>query len=439
MSLRKKILIIFAVVSLSMVIAIGGFISYMFSLFQEEVTSTDKLFTNEVYALFSARIEEKIGNGDRLSSFMDEEEPLQVIMSISQVDLIIDNDQDVLESAIIKVFEVEGERVVLYRVDRPLVLAENTRFWISPLFLFSGFMILIQIAILYGLFRWVLKPLKQLEIGTREIAEGNLEVTLPNYGANDEIGQLFTSFDSMRKQLSEDEKLRSLYEKNRTELIANISHDLKTPIAAIKGYSTGILEGVANTEERLDKYVRVIHQNAASMDVMLNDLVTLSNLDLKHESLMLESINITQFFNDFFDEWEYELESKNIHFATMINVDGERMIKADRLQLMRVINNLMSNAIKYMNKEKQKIKIEVVEQQQQLMIKITDNGMGIPKSKLDRVFERFYRVDEARSRKIDGSGLGLSIVKNIVNLHKGTIRMESIDGVGTTVILTLPL
>lgn len=281
----------------------------------------------------------------------------------------------------------------------------------------------------------ILKPLNTLKRATEQIKDGNLNFQIVP-ASNDELGELSLAFEEMRKKLKESIDLQLQYEENRKELISNISHDLKTPITAIKGYVEGIRDGVADTDEKREKYLSIIARKAEDMDRLIDELSLFSKLDLKKLPFTFEQVEITDYLNDCIEELKFDLEKHGIAIHQTKSI-GPTFVIADREKLKRVIMNIIGNSIKYMNKTKGHICVNVVDKDEKVMIQIKDNGSGIDPEALPFIFDRFYRADKSRSTLTGGSGLGLAIAKQIIEEHGGEIWAESEINKGTILSFTL--
>jgi signal transduction histidine kinase len=286
------------------------------------------------------------------------------------------------------------------------------------------------------IYRSVSNPLKKLREATQNIKDGNLDFTL-DINRDDTIGELCADFEDMRKRLkvSAEEKLE--YDKESKELISNISHDLKTPITAIKGYVEGIMDGVADTPEKMDKYIRTIYNKTNDMDRLINELTFYSKIDTNRIPYTFHRINVASYFSDCIEEVSLELESKNIKLQYFNYVDSDVKVIADAEQIKRVINNIVSNSIKYMDKERGIINIRIKDVGDFIQAEIEDNGKGIGVKELPYIFDRFYRTDASRNSKQGGSGIGLSIVKKIIEDHGGQIWANSKENTGTVMYFVL--
>lgn len=286
------------------------------------------------------------------------------------------------------------------------------------------------------IYRSVTSPLKKLREATQNIKEGNLDFVL-DVNRDDTIGELCADFEDMRKRLklSTQEKLE--YDKENKELISNISHDLKTPITAIKGYVEGIMDGVADTPEKMDKYIRTIYNKTNDMDRLINELTFYSKIDTNRIPYTFHRVSVAGYFSDCVDELSLELEAQNIKLQYFNYVDSDVKVIADVEQIKRVINNIVSNSIKYMDKEQGIIIIRVKDVGDFVQVEIEDNGKGIGVKELPYIFDRFYRTDASRNSKQGGSGIGLSIVKKIIEDHGGKIWANSKENTGTVMYFVL--
>lgn len=278
--------------------------------------------------------------------------------------------------------------------------------------------------------RSIFCPIRDLGMAMQQIAEGNLDYSLP-VTEKGEFGSLYKNYEDMRLRLKEsiDEKFQN--EKQNRELITNISHDLKTPITAIKGYVEGIMDGVANTPEKMDKYIKTVYNKANDMDRLINQLAFYSGIDSNRIPYNFHRINVSEYFRDCIEEVGLDLESKDIELNYSNLVDPSTRIIADPEQLKRVIDNIIGNSVKYMDKPKGVIDIRILDEVDSICVEIEDNGKGVAPKDLSSIFERFYRTDTSRNSSKGGSGIGLSIVKKIIEDHGGYIWATSKENEGT--------
>ncbi|WP_034218398.1 HAMP domain-containing sensor histidine kinase [Lachnoclostridium phytofermentans] len=286
------------------------------------------------------------------------------------------------------------------------------------------------------LYRGIIKPLNVLKRATKEMKEGNLNYSI-SVNSNDEIGQLCEDFEEMRIHLKELIEVKMQYEENSRELLSNISHDLKTPLTAIKGYAEGIIDGVADNPQKLDRYVKTIYTKANDMSSLVDELSLYARIDNNTVPYNFSIIGVDDYFCDCVDELSFELEIKNIklEYENLVATDCKVII--DTEQLKRVIHNIVGNAVKYMGKPEGTVKVKLTDSGDMVEVEIEDSGCGIAEKDLPNIFERFYRADASRNSKQGGSGLGLAIAKKVIEEHGGNIWAKSEVGVGTSIIFTI--
>jgi signal transduction histidine kinase len=303
---------------------------------------------------------------------------------------------------------------------------------------FSVLIILIFTGMSVGLwlYRSIATPIFKLRKATQHIKEGDLDFVLDVEG-HDEFSELCRDFEEMRIRLKESADEKILLDKENRELISNISHDLKTPITAVKGYVEGIMDGVADTPEKMDRYVRTIYNKTTEMDHLINELTFYSKIDTNRIPYTFSKLNVYDYFNDCAEEVGLELETRGIQLIYSNYVEHDILVIADGEQIRRVIHNIISNAIKYMDKEHGIIRISVKDVGDFIQVEIEDNGKGISAKELPYIFDRFYRTDVSRNSSKGGSGIGLSIVRKIMEDHGGKVWATSREGVGTVMYFVL--
>ena len=297
---------------------------------------------------------------------------------------------------------------------------------------------LTAVVLVVWLYRTILRPLNKLKKATCEMKRGNLNYSISG-DPEDEIGQLCEDFEEMRLHMKDLIEERLQYEQESRELISNISHDLKTPLTAIKGYAEGLMDGVADTPEKMEKYVKTIYTKANDMSVLVDELSFFAKIDSNTVPYNFAILDANEYFMDCIDELSLDLEVKNMELQITNHLKPGTKISADPEQLKRVINNIVSNSVKYLDKEKGLIKMRLDDTGQFIRIELEDNGAGIAAKDLPYVFDRFYRADASRNSKKGGTGLGLAIAKKIIEEHGGKIWAASEFGNGTTIGFTLPI
>ena len=282
----------------------------------------------------------------------------------------------------------------------------------------------------------LINPIKKLQTAAQNIKEGNLDFTV-EVESNDEIGELCRSFEEMRQRLKDNAEEKINSESENKALISNIAHDLKTPITAVKGYAEGTIDGVADTPEKQEKYIKTIYNKANEMDTLINELTLYAKIDTNRIPYNFAKLNVADYFNDCIEEIGLDLESKNIGLSYFNYADEKTQIIADPEQLRRVIHNIIGNSIKYLDKQRGLINIRIKDVGDFIQVEIEDNGRGIAARDLPYIFDRFYRADASRNSATGGSGIGLSIVKKIIEDHGGKIWATSKESIGTVMYFVI--
>lgn len=281
-------------------------------------------------------------------------------------------------------------------------------------------------------------PISQLKKGVDEISKGNYDINI-KCDVNNDISSLIDSFNDMVKKLLESEKLKAIYEENRKALIANISHDLKTPITSIQGYVETMVSKEDIPKETISKYHQIIYNNAIYMNKLIDDLFLFTKLDMEKLELKLENISIKAFMNDLMEEFKFELEDREIRFVYIEAMVNNPNVNIDGKRIQQIFSNIIGNAIKYGFEEETAISVKLYEKDEFVYIDIFNNGPGIPEDKLPYIFDRFYRVDYARTKDLISTGLGLAIAKELVEAHGGKITAVNKQNEGTCFTIMLPV
>lgn len=311
-----------------------------------------------------------------------------------------------------------------------------------PLFIlviFSTVMLIKELSTLFFSIQMrtrLMKPLERLRRAVDEIAKGHYGYTVEEDQYN-LVGDLIVSFNRMSIELKKANDLKERYEQNRKELIAGISHDLKTPITSIVGYVDAIQTGVAQTEEKKEKYLSIIESNAQYTNKLIDDLFLFSKLDINQMQYNFEELPICEFLQDVIIEKQLELEEEGIEVTYSMEIEEEKFIPIDGKMVYRIMANILSNAVKYGDRKQPKIHIRALDYGEGVKVSIQDNGRGISEENVDQIFDVFYREDVTRNKEVGGTGLGLAIAKQLVEAHGGSITAESTLGEGTTITFTL--
>lgn len=301
------------------------------------------------------------------------------------------------------------------------------------IFLCGALLLLLQ-------WRSILKPIRILQDAAHEIRDGNLDYRI-SYDSDDEIGRVCSDFDEMRRKLKQSEAERAEYDENRKLLIAGISHDIRTPLTTIQGYASGLLDGIANTEEKRELYIRTIYNTAKDMESLVNDLSLFTKLESDIMPFNFEKVDIAEFVSDFLEDKRAMLAMGGAQAELRNRCRGKVMVSMDPEQFARVLFNIVENSIKYKCQDGTPCRIDVALSDAPdggVVIKLADNGPGVAKEELPAIFDTFYRTDKARTNVAGGSGLGLSITKQIVTRHKGRIWAEESAAHGLAIFIILP-
>ena len=292
-----------------------------------------------------------------------------------------------------------------------------------------------SIAMGIWIYRGVIIPINQLKKAAQNIRDGNLNFVTQKSGIK-EMDDLCDDFEEMRVRLKESAEEKIRFDAQNRELISNISHDMKTPVTAIKGYTEGLIDGVAATPEKQQRYIRTIYNKTIEITRLIDELTMYSKIDTNRIPYNFQKIHASSYFEDCREELSMELEQQNIRLNYSNDLVDDAVIIADPEQLRRVINNIVGNSVKYMDKDPGIISIRLRDVGDFIQVEIEDNGRGINQKDIPRIFDRFYRSDQAR-RARGGSGIGLSIVKKIIEDHEGKVWATSREGEGTVIYFVL--
>ena len=224
-------------------------------------------------------------------------------------------------------------------------------------------------------------------------------------------------------------------DKVRRDFVANVSHELRTPLSILRGYIETLLDNPQTSDKELSRILRVMERHSKRLGLLVDDLLTLAHLESRSAGLQFSDGQLAELFQSVIRDWEKKLAEKQLKVVVDLSPDA-RKIRADETRLHEVLYNLLDNALKY-SRENGEIRLRAAQHGPEIVLSVTDNGIGISKDDLPRIFERFYRADKARSRELGGTGLGLAIVKHIAQLHGGRVEAESALGKGTTIRVIL--
>ncbi len=310
-------------------------------------------------------------------------------------------------------------------------------FWL--IFTFSTTLLILDTLFTGLILREVLNPLEKLRQAAERIANDELDPLEDNLRRQDEWTPLFTSFETMRRTLAANRELALSYEADRKELISHIAHDLRTPITAIGGYARGILEGVANTEEKRRHYLEIISSKARDLERMAQELFFLSNLDRNAVPYDFQKINAQAFLEDSAEELSLDGSRRGLTLIVEELPPNSVFVRADVTKLRTVFVNLAENTLKFKRGDSVTWTWKAWVEEPYLKISLADTGRGISAEALPKIFTSFYREDAARTSSIPGTGLGLAIVQRILSDHGGKVTVTSRLGNGSEFTLWLPL
>ena len=307
------------------------------------------------------------------------------------------------------------------------------------LFLADGVLCIAVLVIMSQIFtgnlvKHIMEPLDELAAGAKRIRENDLTEDI-NYSGDIEFENVCDTFNKMQKHILREQEKNRRYEKARTDMIAGISHDLRTPLTAIRGTIKGLMDGIASTPEKQDRFLETAYRRTGEMDLLLNQLFYLSKIETGNMPITLRKIEISSFIKNYVQAKQGLMEAEKEELVEETKeITAE--VAVDPEQLQRIFDNLLENSRKYGEKVPLKMKIGLRKTPGGILIRFSDNGVGVPENKLPYVFDEFYRVDESRNKK-EGNGLGLYIVKYLIEAMGGTVRAETEDGF--VVSMELPL
>lgn len=310
----------------------------------------------------------------------------------------------------------------------------------STVYFVVGSLIIFVLATSWLLSRFILKnillPLKKLQVGAEKIRVGNLEVEL-QHPSDDEIKPVMETFNLMAQKLSESLKESKLQEENRKELVASISHDLRTPLTTIKAYVEGLIDNVADTPDKKLRYLQVIKKKADELNNLIEQLFLFSKMSLGEKAVPFEIIDLKSMLEFFVSENLYVWRKSQAEVT--LEIKSNAKILGSFLLLERILSNIIDNSIKYRSEKNFACKINLKVEKKIAILSVSDNGIGVPHDSLKKLTEPFYRTDKARSHTENGTGLGLAIASKAVEMMNGSITFENLTPHGLKVVIELPI
>lgn len=297
------------------------------------------------------------------------------------------------------------------------------------MFLVSSAIVLVLVTIaVYFMTGRIAKPIRNLETATTLYSSGDFSYRVPEINTNDELALLITKFNSMATSLSQ-------LENSRRSFVANVSHEFKTPMTTIGGFINGILDGTIPPEKH-SYYLNIVSSEISRLSKMVTMMLNISKIETGNIDMNIEKFDVSQKLISTFLGFEQLINKKNISIEGFDDLESI-YINADSAMIDQVIYNLADNAVKFTNQDG-KIIVNTASDNDKVILAITNTGKGIPEKDLEKVFDRFYKVDQSRSTDVKSTGLGLYLIKSIVSLHNGSITVESEENKFTRFTVKLP-
>lgn len=303
-------------------------------------------------------------------------------------------------------------------------LTKMRSFIVRNLLMIITVFMVVYIVLVYHVNRSINTPLDRLKEANERLSKGDFSYRIGEY-TNDKIGEVSKSFDFMMEQAEQAIAVKRKYDQDRKELIASISHDLKTPLTAIKVNAAAINDGIADTEVKKEKAFEIITRKIDYMQYLIEELFLYSKLDMEKETFNFQKVPLHRFMEDVIEEWQMEHDPQEVRVTLDYDSKPDFNMAMDVDKMKRVVVNILENSIKYAGVKPLLIHIGLKRENNRYILSLDDNGVGVAEEELSRLFERFYRIDVSRNSESTGSGLGLAISKRIVEAHNGRIYAKS--------------
>ena len=311
------------------------------------------------------------------------------------------------------------------------------KYVIPYIWIFGICTILISVLVNACCSRWIssliIPPMKEIRRGMQKVKSGVLDNEIPVL-CQDELGEVCEEFNEMQRQLKRSKEEQTKYETYRRELISGISHDLRTPLTTIKGYVGGILDGIADTEEKRKKYLLAVQTRTKDLENLVNQLSSYNKMENHIFRYDMEETDLKEFVREYLEENEEFIRENKLDF--LLSAEEGVKLAIDRSAFKRILDNLLTNSVRYREKDRSHIEITIQRRADRIFWSVADDGPGVAENCLEKIFESFCRLDEARTHCSEGSGLGLAIVKRIVADHGGTIYAR--DRMGLEICMEFP-
>ena len=306
---------------------------------------------------------------------------------------------------------------------------------IITLISFISSYLIIFFTLRFFIFREIRRIYKNLE----QLKRGDFNLSDMEYSNNKNqlkrLNQEIFSYANIKQQEINELKKIELY---RKEFLANVSHELKTPLFAAQGFVHTLLDGAVKDKNVRTKFLKKAAKSLAGLDKLVQDLLTISQMEAGNIKMHYSDFNFYNLVDEVFEQFEGKAEKKDLKLSFSETSPRDIMVYADRERIYQVMINLVSNGIKYTTEKGGKVMVNIIPGKEEIIVEVTDDGIGIPQEDLNRIFERFYRVDKSRSKDSGGTGLGLAIVKHILEAHNQKVIVTSEMGKGSTFRFALP-
>ena len=372
---------------------------------------------------------------EELDNHLNREEIQEALGNIDGFGSSIRYSETIKEDLVYTAFRTENQRFI--RLAKQQEFVGDVVWKVRWLLFASAFgAIVIVLIMVPRVSRTVTKPLTDIIKAAEDIKSGNYDREIIVSGDN-EIGELGRILNSMSAKLKGDIVELNKLQEIRKDFVANASHELRTPISSIRGFVETLLDGAYHDEEVSRKFLERTLSNVIRLENIVNDMLDLSKLEVRDKGLSLRYFDVGEQVRPILADFDEAANKKGLELKYESSLPSEFKLLADPYQFEKAMTNLIENAVKYT--ESGYVKVSAIIEQKNLIVTVEDTGNGIRQEDIGRIFERFYRVDKGRSRQQGGSGLGLSIVKHVMEIHNGQVKVESAVGKGSRFILTFPI
>ena len=370
-----------------------------------------------------------------LDNHLNRDEVQEALRNIDGFGSSIRYSQTIKEDLVYTAYKTDRQRFI--RLAKQQLFVDSVVWKVRWLLFASAFgAIVIVLIMVPRVSRSLTKPLTDIITAAEEIKGGNYDREII-VSEDNEVGELGKILNSMSAKLKGDIIQLNKLQEIRKDFVANASHELRTPISSIRGFVETLLDGAYHDEEVSRKFLERTLSNVIRLENIVNDMLDLSKLEVRDKGLSLRYFDVGEHVRPILSDFEEPANKKGLELKFESSLPAEYKLFADPYQFEKAMTNLIENAVKYTENGYVKVSVEKVDKE--VVVTVEDTGQGIKQEDLVRIFERFYRVDKGRSRQQGGSGLGLSIVKHVMEIHNGHVRVDSQLNKGSKFILTFPI